>query len=78
MLHSVTVTVEDDRMDRIEDLADQLRAAGMQIQQVLGSVGIITGEVTDAQRPAIAQIPGVVSVEGQAEYQLPDPGSDVQ
>ncbi|MDQ4104006.1 MAG: ketohydroxyglutarate aldolase [Actinomycetota bacterium] len=64
-------------MGRINDLAN-LRAAGMQVHQVLGSAGIITGAVTDAQRPAITQVPGVASVETQQEFQLPPPDSDIQ
>ena len=78
MPNSITVTVDDDHLGRIEDVADQLRASGVQIHQVLGSVGIITGEVTDAQRPAIAQVPGVASVEDQQAFQLPPPDSDIQ
>lgn len=78
MPHSITVTVDDDHLDRIEDVADQLRASGVQVHQVLGSVGIITGEVTDAQRPAITQVSGVASVEDQQAFQLPPPDSDIQ
>lgn len=78
MPNSITVTVDDDHLDRIEDVADQLRASGVQVHQVLGSVGIITGEVTDAARPAITQVPGVASVEDQQTFQLAPPDSDIQ
>ena len=78
MSKSITVTVHDDHLGRIEALADQLRAAGMQVDQVLSSIGIITGEVTDAQRRAIAGLPGVAAVENQQEYQLPPPDADIQ
>ncbi|MGH3788775.1 MAG: hypothetical protein ACRDRG_20000 [Pseudonocardiaceae bacterium] len=78
MSDSITITVDDDHVGRINDLANQLRAAGMQVHQVLGAAGIITGAVPDAQRPAIAQVPGVASVENQQEFQLPPPDSDIQ
>lgn len=78
MSDSITITVDDDHVGRINDVANQLRDAGMQVHQVLGSAGIITGAVTDAQRPAIAQVPGVASVENQQEFQLPPPDSDIQ
>lgn len=78
MPDSITVTVDDDHLDGIEGLADQLRAAGMQVHQVLGTIGIITGEVTDAQRPAVARVPGVAAVEDQQVFQLPPPDSDIQ
>lgn len=78
MPERVTVTVDDEHLDRIEDLADQLRAAGMQVHQVLRSVGIITGEVAGPARPAIARLPGVASVEDQRIFQLPPPDADIQ
>jgi hypothetical protein len=78
MSKSITVTVHDDHLDRIDALADQLRAAGMQVDQVLSSTGIITGEVTDAQQQAIAELPGVAAVENEQEYQLPPPDAGIQ
>jgi hypothetical protein len=78
MSTSITVTVQDDHLDRIDGLADQLRAAGMQVHQVLGSAGVITGQVTDAARQAIAGVPGVAAVEDQQTYQLPPPDADIQ
>lgn len=74
----ITVTVDDAHLDDLEGLAAALRAAGMQVQQILSSIGIITGEVADAQRAAIVQVPGVVSVENQQVFQLPPPDSDIQ
>jgi hypothetical protein len=78
MSDSITVTVHDDHLGRIEELADQLRAAGMQVHQVLGAVGIITGEAADAQRSAITRVPGVIGVEDQRVFRLPPPHSDIQ
>lgn len=78
MSESVTVTIDHDHQSRIDDLADQLRAAGMRVDQVLGAVGVITGAVTDAQRSAISRIPGVAGIEDQNVFQLPPPDSDIQ
>lgn len=78
MSQSVTVTIDDDQLSRIDDLADQLRAAGMRVDQVHGAVGVITGEVTEAQRATISRIPGVASIEDQNTFQLPPPDSDIQ
>jgi hypothetical protein len=78
MLDSITVTVDDDHVGHIEGVADQLRAAGMQVHQVLGSVGIITGEVTGAARSAIGQVPGVAGIEDQQTFRLPPPDSEIQ
>ena len=53
MPDSITITVRDDHLSRIDELADQLCAAGMRVRHVLSTVGIITGEVTSVQRSAI-------------------------
>jgi hypothetical protein len=78
MPKNITVTVDDDHLSGIEGIADQLRAAGMQIHQVLDSVGVITGEVTDAVRPAISEVPGVAEVVDQHLFQLPPPDAEIQ
>jgi len=78
MSKSITVTVHDDHLDRIDAIADQLRAAGMQVDQVLSSTGIITGEVADTQRQTIAGLPGVAAVENEQEFQLPPPDAGIQ
>jgi hypothetical protein len=71
MPDSITITVRDDHLSHIEELADQLCAAGMRVRHVLSTVGIITGEVTSGQRSAIYRVPGVTSVEDQRVFLLP-------
>jgi hypothetical protein len=74
----VTVTVHDDQLPRIDELADRLRAAGMRIDQVLHPVGVITGSVPSAQRAMIQAMPGVAAVEAETTFQLPPPDAEIQ
>lgn len=74
----ITVTVHDDHLERIEELADKLRAAGMQVDQVLPAVGAITGSATESARPVIAALPGVAAVEDEHRFRAPPPDSDIQ
>ncbi|MEA2717462.1 MAG: hypothetical protein QOI99_1779, partial [Actinomycetota bacterium] len=74
----VTVTVDDDHLDDVEGLADQLRAEGMTVEQVLGSVGIITGSVSADKRSSIGGVKGVAAVEEEHTFQLPSPEAEVQ
>jgi hypothetical protein len=74
----VTVTVQDDQLPRIDELADRLRAAGMRVDQVLHSVGVITGSVPNAQRAMIQAMPGVAAVEAETTFQLPPPDAEIQ
>jgi hypothetical protein len=78
MLDRVTVTVDETQLAHLDALVDQLRAAGMQVDQVLRPIGVITGLVTRAQRTVIAAIPGVAAVEDDISHQLPPPDADVQ
>jgi hypothetical protein len=78
MEKSITVTVDDVHRERIEAVADQLRAAGMQVQQVHPTLGIITGTMPESQRDTMANVPGVAHVEDQQLFQLPPPDADIQ
>lgn len=74
----VTVSVTDDQQANIDELAARLRAAGMEVDQVLPTVGVITGSVTRSQRTLIERAAGVAAVEDETSFQVPPPDSDVQ
>lgn len=74
----VTVTVHDDQLPHIDELADRLREAGMRVDQVLHPVGVITGSVPSAQRAMIEAMPGVAAVEDETTFQLPPPDAEIQ
>jgi cation transporter-like permease len=72
----ITVTVAAD-VDA-ELVAEQLRAAGMTVDQVLRAVGVITGTVAAEQRAALADVPGVLAVEPEQAFGLPPPDAEIQ
>ena len=74
----VTVTVDEDHLARIDELADQLRVAGMQVEQVLPSVGAITGSVSTSQRQSVESMPGVAAVEDETSFKIAPPDADIQ
>jgi hypothetical protein len=74
----ITVQVDDDHVARLDGVADQLRAAGMKVEQVLRTIGIITGSVPSERRAGLDSVPGVASIESEHTFQLPSPDSDVQ
>jgi hypothetical protein len=78
MRRSVTVTVADSHTGAIDELAARLRQAGMDVEQVLGALGVITGSIDDAQLAAIEALPGVAAVEPQASFQIPPPDAELQ
>lgn len=78
MRRHVTVIVADSHAGMLEELAERLAGAGMQVDQVLAAVGVITGSAQDEQLAAIATLEGVAAVEQQSTFQLAPPDADVQ
>ena len=73
VVENIIVTVSGDT----ERIAEELRAAGMSVQQVLVAAGIVTGSVDAGRRASLAAIPGVLAVETERNLRIPpfEPGS---
>ncbi len=78
MREKVTVTVDDDHLGQVASLAEQLSTAGMEVEQVLGEIGIITGSAPAERRAALEGLAGVSAVESENSFQLPPSDSEVQ
>jgi hypothetical protein len=72
----VTVTVSDDHLGRIEEVADELRARGMTVDQVLATVGVISGRLPDDRMTTLDAVDGVAAVEQSRTVHGPPPGLD--
>ena len=59
----VTVTVDQHSNDALRAVVSRLKTAGMRVDQVLDSLGIITGSVAAARCPSLRSLEGVVAVE---------------
>ena len=75
---NVTVTVAGSHLGKIEDVAARLRSAGMQVDAVLGAVGIITGSLPRQRLSSIEALQGVAAVEQQVGFQIAPPDAEVQ
>jgi subtilisin len=78
MRRRVTVTVADSHAGELEAVAAGLRAAGLDVEQVLAALGVITGAVDASRLGEIAVVPGVAAVEEQRSIQIAPPDADVQ
>lgn len=74
----IKVTAADDHLAQIDQLADKLRAAGMEVDEVHRPIGIITGSVSKSARDSLHRLPGVAAVEDETTFQIPPPDADVQ
>jgi hypothetical protein len=77
-MSDVSVSVDNDYLDKIGEVAAELRSKGMQVEQVLGEIGVISGSVPDDRRQALETVSGVLAVEEAKRFQLPPPESDIQ
>jgi hypothetical protein len=74
----VIVSIDDAHMGRVQEVADRLRAAGMDVRGVHETIGTVTGSVDDARLADLSRVEGVQDVERARGYSVAPPESDVQ
>lgn len=74
----ITVTVAEPHRTEIAGVVERLRSAGMDIDQVLEALGMITGSIAAEKLSMVEALDGVASVDEQMGFQLPPPGDDIQ
>lgn len=67
----IIVTVADDALGNIDELATKLAAKGMQVDRVLPITGIISGTCLSTKMGELENVDGVTSVEEEASAELP-------
>jgi hypothetical protein len=77
-LKRIIVTVADDALNNIQQLADKLTAKGMKVERVMPVTGVISGSVAPDKIPALEREAGVLGVEEEFEAQLLPPDSPKQ
>jgi hypothetical protein len=77
MVH-ITVTIDARHASTVSDVAEALRAAGMQVEQVLDAIGMVTGTIEEDAEQSVRTVAGVQSVDRALGFQLPPPDAPVQ
>ena len=75
---NLSVAVDDDYMNRMSEVVQKLEAAGMKVEQVMETLGIITGSCDSEKVEAMKQVEGVTHVEQSRSYQIAPPDSEIQ
>jgi hypothetical protein len=75
---NISVLVKDTHLATIELVAQKLRDGGMNVTQVLNSIGVVSGSIDPSLMGTLSQIEGVKEVEQERTYQLAPPDSDIQ
>lgn len=74
----VSISIDDNHINQISEIAKNLQSVGMDVEQTLPSIGVISGSVSSDQVNRLEQIEGVQHVEPDRSYQLAPPDSNVQ
>ena len=74
---------DDDQLDRIQDIAEQLRGSGLAVSEVSPVVGQITGTIAPDRLDHVREKCRAMGVrlepeEGDVEHRLPPPDSELQ
>jgi hypothetical protein len=75
---NLSIVVAENYTDRMSEVVDRLRTAGLKVERVLGTTGMVTGSIESAKVESLSSIEGVQTVERAREFQLPPPESDLQ
>ncbi|MDQ3610734.1 MAG: hypothetical protein M4D85_03830 [Actinomycetota bacterium] len=75
----ISVSIDDEHLESMSSVARALQDQGMQVEQVLDGVGIITGSISEERRLLLASVPGVAAIaDSSLTYQLPSPDAGIQ
>lgn len=75
---SVSIAVDDAYADQILTVVERLQAMGMEVEQTLPNIGVISGSIDADRVNRLYQVAGVQHIESAQNYQLPSPDADVQ
>lgn len=75
---NVSISIKDDHLPRFDDTVEHLKRAGLQVDQALKGVGVITGSIEQTKIASLQQLPSVANVEETRSFQIAPPDSDVQ
>lgn len=72
------VTVQSQYLGRVQEVADRLESAGMEIERVLGTLGQIVCRAQESMRETLAAVEGVQSVDPERRFGIAPPDSEIQ
>lgn len=75
---NVSVSVADGSIDRFSDVVSRLRDAGLEVEQELEEIGVVTGSIDSEKAESLREIEGVSHVERSREFRIAPPDSDIQ
>ncbi|CCH29260.1 hypothetical protein ABZ816_35425 [Actinosynnema sp. NPDC047251] len=70
-MDKVVVSVADDSLSQLTAVVAALREAGLEVDDVLEALGMVTGSIAPEALGTLKDVPGVADVERQRVLRLP-------
>ena len=77
-VENVNVSVTDDYLDRFSEVVQRAKRAGLQVEQQLEAVGVVSGTIDSEKLGDLDRVEGVAAVERSREVRIAPPDSKVQ
>ena len=74
----VLISVDDEHMEKMGQVVEHCKAAGLDVEQSLDQIGAITGLVDPGKIGDLSKVAGVGNVERMGGYDIGPPDSDLQ
>jgi methyl coenzyme M reductase subunit D len=74
----LSISVDDAHLDQISDICNQLQSCGLEVEQTLPTLGMISGSIDSEQVNRLYAVEGVQHIEVEQGYRLAPPESDLQ
>jgi hypothetical protein len=75
---NLSVSIKDEHLPRFTELVDRIRKAGLEVDQELKSLGVVTGRIESDKVQDLRNLSEVANVEESHTFQIPSPESKVQ
>jgi UDP-N-acetylmuramate-alanine ligase len=75
---SLLVSVNDDHLDRFSKVVKDVEDVGMEVEQKMEDLGVLTGSIDSEKVEPLRRVEGVSRVEESRRFEIPPPDSDIQ
>lgn len=74
----LSVSVDEQHLDQFPQVVKEIKQAGMDVEQELKDIGVITGSIDSEKVKSLRKVKGVAHVEQSRQFQIAPPDSDIQ
>ena len=75
---SLLVSINDDHLDRFSKVVKDVEDVGMEVEQKMEDLGVLTGSIDSEKVEPLRRVEGVSHVEESRRFEIPPPDSDIQ